>query len=426
MISMERDWVPILAARATENESPAYSLTHLNAVMRRIDLLCKLLAPIAISFFISFTSLPAGVVLVAGISTLSWGLEVWSARSVWQRNPQLRQFKGDRHAEETEIVSHETSQNLLRRLGKGIATLWAREATQMHRYFASVVWIPSLSLALLHLSVLQYSATFITFLLNSGFSLLLITIARVASSVVEVSSTFVAPLIIKNLARPHEDIGIDEDDEPLLGGCEATGQDQFHSVGLIRSGLWGITLQLCCLVSFHHFQWYMLWYLPTCLAQLSAHMMQFPVVLSILQIRPPQNVDPPTVFISHFTKNGVPTSSISIPTVSMFSFLSFSRLGLWVFDITTQELTQTYVAPTSLASFAGTEMSFVSLFGLLHWILAAMISRPEQFKWLALVSLGAVACSTGIYAFWVMRHRGHLVHWGRIGKLWHCAKIRPS
>lgn len=70
MISMERDWVPNLAARGTGSDLSAYSLTHLNAVMRRIDLLCKLLAPVAISLVISFTSLPAGVILVAGLSTL--------------------------------------------------------------------------------------------------------------------------------------------------------------------------------------------------------------------------------------------------------------------------------------------------------------------------------------------------------------------
>lgn len=254
IISMERDWVPNLAARDIESELSAYSLTHLNSVMRRIDLLCKLLAPVAISLVISFNSLPAGLILVAGVSTLSWGFEVLSAYTVWQRNPRLRQPKVDQRAEEMEILRDETSLNLLQRLGRGITRIWAREASQMQRYFASNVWIPSLSLALLHLSVLQYSATFITFLLNNGFSLLLITIARAASSVVEVLSTFLAPMAIKNLARPHEDTMFDDDDEPLLGDREQTTQDRLHSVGLIRSGLRGITLQLCCLVSYDHSQ----------------------------------------------------------------------------------------------------------------------------------------------------------------------------
>lgn len=151
-------------------------------------------------------------------------------------------------------------------------------------------------------------------------------------------------------------------------------------------------------------------------------------MLAIFQIRPPQNAESPDHLNSHFTETirVSPASFVSIATVSMFSFLSFSRLGLWIFDMTTQELTQTYVAPNTLASFAGTEMSFVSLFELSQWMLAAIISKPEQFRWLALLSLGAVACSTAMYTIWAMRHRGHLADWGGIRKSWNCAKIRAS
>lgn len=149
------------------------------------------------------------------------------------------------------------------------------------------------------------------------------------------------------------------------------------------------------------------------------------MVLAIIQIGP-QNFASPDHLISHTTETVrvSPASFLSIATVSMFAFLSFSRLGLWIFDMTTQELTQTYVPPNTLASFAGTEMSFVSLFELSQWMLAAIISRPEQFRWLALLSLGAVACSTAMYTFWAMRHRGHLVDWDRIGNSWNCAKVR--
>lgn len=150
-------------------------------------------------------------------------------------------------------------------------------------------------------------------------------------------------------------------------------------------------------------------------------------MLAITQIRP-QNFESPDHLTSHITETirVSPASFLSIATVSMFSFLSFSRLGLWIFDMTTQELTQTYVAPNTLASFAGTEMSFVSLFELSQWMLAAIISRPEQFRWLALLSLGAVACSTAMYTFWAMRHGGYLADWDRIGRSWNCAKIRAS
>lgn len=120
------------------------------------------------------------------------------------------------------------------------------------------------------------------------------------SGIVEVSSTFVAPLSIRYLApaaaaavtrlpgstagekrkkknkkglsmeeeerREREEEGFDDDDEQqgflLLAegelddqeeGCrraKGRGRDKRHLVGLARSGLWGISLQLGCLVSY--------------------------------------------------------------------------------------------------------------------------------------------------------------------------------
>lgn len=183
------------------------------------------------------------------------------------------------------------------------ALLYSRQKRQLQAFFATDIWMPALSLTMLHFSVLAYSATFITFLLNSGFSLFLITSARVVSSIVEVSSTFVAPLSImylapaaaaatslpgpmaeakrkkknKGLSMEEEEEGIereeeegfddddkDDDDDEQRGyllvaedelddqeqGCRrGKGRDKRHLVGLARSGLWGISLQLGCLVS---------------------------------------------------------------------------------------------------------------------------------------------------------------------------------
>ena len=129
--------------------------------------------------------------------------------------------------------------------------------------------------------------------------------------------------------------------------------------------------------------------------------------------------DPPTGnsnILSRFLTLASPFASHLFAAVVMFTFLSLSRLGLWVFDLTTQEITQTGVQSQMRSSFAGTEMALVSFFELSQWILAAIISRPEQFHWLALGSLGAVLCSTCMYAWWVRRQRGHLMHWDRIGK----------
>lgn len=108
----------------------------------------------------------------------------------------------------------------------------------------------------------------------------------------------------------------------------------------------------------------------------------------------------------------------------LFFFLSISRLGLWVYDLTTQQLTQTMTSPSQRSSFTGVENSLISVFELTQHIMAITLNKPEQFKWIALMGWMAVVVSTVIYAGWVWKMRGHLVHWERLGKSCECIKIR--
>ena len=108
----------------------------------------------------------------------------------------------------------------------------------------------------------------------------------------------------------------------------------------------------------------------------------------------------------------------------LFFFLSISRLGLWIYDLTTQQLTQTMISPSQRSSFTGVEYSLVSVFELVQHLVAIVLNRPEQFKWIALMGWTAVALSTVIYAGWVWKMRGHLVHWERLGKSCECIKSR--
>lgn len=43
-----------------------------------------------------------------------------------------------------------------------------------------------------------------------------------------------------------------------------------------------------------------------------------------------------------------------------------------------------------------------------------VFATPEEFKWLALMSVASVAVSWALYAGWVWWVRGHLVHWDRM------------
>ena len=77
LISVDRDDVPtMIAAGIPETEKPGYTLSDVNAVMSRIDLICKLGSPIAISAFMSATNSPRlGAVLLIGLNLLTWPFE---------------------------------------------------------------------------------------------------------------------------------------------------------------------------------------------------------------------------------------------------------------------------------------------------------------------------------------------------------------
>lgn len=73
-----------------EKQAPG-SLTKINSVMRRIDLSCKLLAPIVVGFMMSSVSVLASPVLIAVWNIISVGIEYWLLHHVYVSMPALQQ-----------------------------------------------------------------------------------------------------------------------------------------------------------------------------------------------------------------------------------------------------------------------------------------------------------------------------------------------
>ncbi|GAP82642.1 putative solute carrier family 40 (iron-regulated transporter) protein [Rosellinia necatrix] len=361
LISMERDWVVTVAGPIGH----PYDLTNLNAVMRRIDLVCKLIAPILISIIISATgSIRIGVLYTGLTSFSSVPIELLSARRVWNGSAALQTPKPlPSSGTEERVVDIRPRSNRLHHYFKGF-----------EMYFSSPVWIPSFALAMLHFNMLTWRATFITYLINTGYSLNVITIARAIGSILEISSTVITPWGVVYLGKigrpsvvPGEGPGtrlLYEEQWP-----EGSTNETETVIGLQRLGLWGISSQLINTV---------------------------PVVLALWALS---------------AQRDQPGAGWS---VVLFSFLAFSRLGVWVYDLTTQQLTQTLVDRTRRSSFAGVESSVVNVFEVLGAAAAIAFPRVEQYRWLALASLASVLMSWCMYAWWVNSQRGHLVHWEKI------------
>lgn len=90
-------------------------------------------------------------------------------------------------------------------------------------------------------------------------------------------------------------------------------------------------------------------------------------------------------------------------TLVVIFFVAASRLGRWSGALSVQQLAQSCVKPDQRSVFAGTQTSLASVFGLGHWLVTAVWSRHEDFKWIACLSVGVVMGSTALYGVWLFR-----------------------
>jgi solute carrier family 40 (iron-regulated transporter), member 1 len=299
LFSIERDWVPAMAASDTlskpDEPPPKFGLTELNAVMSRIDLICKLISPIAMSAFISVAgSVKIGILAVISLNGLTWSAEIWSARYVWKSSDRLQELKKlDTEGEgldETDDASdtstgpsnksapdtprpwwQRSSQRVYEAFEttRGGITTWLQDyAVNVHIYFNHAVWLPSMALSILHFSVLNYSATLTTYLNQSaGFSWNILTVAKALSAVAEIGSTFFTPWGVRQTgkiwARRENamlESGVapsgDEESGRLLSGREQDNQKDGESafapqadMGVAVLGFWSLIQMLISLVS---------------------------------------------------------------------------------------------------------------------------------------------------------------------------------
>jgi len=298
LFSIERDWVPVMANPDSKSDEPPakFSLTELNAVISRIDLVCKLISPIAMSTFISVAgSVEIGILAVLCLNGLTWTAEIWTAKSVWGLCGRLqapKHFHAD--GEEVSEVAGENSNISTECCNKSISdksapwwqrssrrafeafrmtkdgiTTWVKDyAVNIRIFFDHSVWLPSMALSILHFSVLNYSATLSTYLNQSaGLSWNILTIAKALSAVAEIGSTFFTPWGVRQTKKlwtrcGNTALGIgvasvsDEDSEGLLTGQEPGDLEEREEtftpqpdMGVALLGFWSLIQMLVSLVS---------------------------------------------------------------------------------------------------------------------------------------------------------------------------------
>lgn len=211
-IAIERDWVVVVA------ESSQCGLEFLNSQMRRIDLVCKLIGPLAIALVDGYSTTIA-TVTVLGMNASSVLIEYFAIARVYHMIPALREHPADSNNPVLEVPAT-----------WGLGSLCVAQARSIYKavsnYIRRPVFLPSIALCLLYFTVLSFSGQMVTYLLSVGLSSAQIGILRTLSTAIEISATWLAPIAM-------------------------------NRVGPLRGGLWFINWQISCLVGAFCFFWVM-------------------------------------------------------------------------------------------------------------------------------------------------------------------------
>ncbi|KAJ5653951.1 hypothetical protein N7490_000954 [Penicillium lividum] len=320
LISVEKDWVVVVAGEDYG------CLRTMNAQMRRIDLVCKLIGPLFIAL-IDGMSTEAAILVNLGMNVCSVMVEYFSIAKVYYEVPELQEMK---HSSPKVRTVEPAQQRILERVWRACCQGVWQALEDFGFYFRHQMFLPSFAGALLYLTVLSFAGQMVTWLLSAGYGSTQIAVARTLSVMFEVLATWVAPW--------------------LMG-----------KIGPTRAGIWLASWQI------------------TCLAGGMA------------------------IFWTYASQPLISASGLVGGTI-------LSRLGLRGFDLCAQILIQEGIAAEARGSFSSIEAAWQNLFEICSYVSTIVFSRPDQFKWPALISTIAVGFAGLLYAIFVRIQRGHLVH----------------
>lgn len=174
-------------------------LRTMNAQMRRIDLLCKIMGPLSIALLDGFSTELAIIVNLA-MNCASVGVEYFAIARVYRDIPELQKAKVNPGAAETAGSSSlQTSNTRFVRHWHHVKTVTSRSAADFGMYLRHPALLPSMAGALLYLTVLSFAGQMVTYLLSAGYSASQVGVAYTSSVVFEMLATWVAPWLMASI-----------------------------------------------------------------------------------------------------------------------------------------------------------------------------------------------------------------------------------
>lgn len=177
-ISVENHWAVALAVGGREE------LAQLNGQMRRIDLTCKIIAPMLSGLLMSWYSPAAAGCATALFNICAWPVEVVCLRLVYRDSWCQGRL-------------HESAQDS-KPASPGVQPQEERSAWKLY-FSQKSVWRSALALSMLHLTVLSFGVQMTAYVKILGVDPALISVYRGVGEVFGLTATYVAPWMVKHL-----------------------------------------------------------------------------------------------------------------------------------------------------------------------------------------------------------------------------------
>lgn len=184
-VSIERDWVTTIAAGSDAR------LTRLNLWLRRIDLGCKLLAPLFAGLLASTIGTVLTVVVLGGIAIGGLVFEYIWINVVWRRFPVLATSRGGGRQE----MQRNSPSFSLVSLKNWASSLWHDWGLFIH----SPVFPSSLAVSLLYFTTLSFDGSMISWLKTNTYSNTLISGMRGLAVCTGLAGTILMPILEKKI-----------------------------------------------------------------------------------------------------------------------------------------------------------------------------------------------------------------------------------
>ncbi|POM67987.1 Ferroportin (FP) Family, partial [Phytophthora palmivora] len=192
-LGIERDWVVIIAQNSGVERSTA--LTSLNTILRRIDLACKLLGPLAFGVIMDFAGHDPTTRAMIGASTvaiwngLSTPLEYFMTQNIYDLVPELATREEDASSNEDQQLATDEKSTLSRYLG-----MW-------RNYSRHPVFLLSLSYCALYMTILDNGSLNTAYLKWRGIPDALLGSSRGGGAVFGILGTMLFPYLRCAISR---------------------------------------------------------------------------------------------------------------------------------------------------------------------------------------------------------------------------------